>query len=66
MKLPNQCCYKCKTRYSGCHSKCAEYLAAKAELERIRKEKNKNLQINAYTAEVAKRKAEKCRKKEKL
>ena len=61
MKLPNQCCYKCTRRHQGCHSDCETYIEAKAELERLKAEKNKDAEINAYAADVTKKKIKQWR-----
>lgn len=61
MKLPNQCCYKCTRRHQGCHATCETYIEAKAELEKIKAEQHKDSEINAYTADVTKKKIKQWR-----
>ena len=61
MKLPTQCCYKCEKRHHKCHATCETYIAAKAELERIKAEKTKDSEINAYAANVVKKKIKQWR-----
>lgn len=34
-------CWKCERRHVGCHDACEDYLAYKAEWEKIRKEKSR-------------------------
>lgn len=61
MKLPTQCCYKCEKRHHKCHATCETYIAAKAELEKIKAEKAKDSEINAYAANVVKKKIKQWR-----
>lgn len=35
MTTKTNCCYECKKRELGCHSKCAEYAEFKKELNKI-------------------------------
>lgn len=54
-----QCCKECKKRYMGCHSKCEDYLAAKAENERIKEEKHKQSVTDGYFVLTARKKRKK-------
>lgn len=51
MKLQNQCCKDCHKRYSGCHSECPDYIAAKEESEKIRQQLIKEGLIKGYLAD---------------
>lgn len=59
------CCYGCEPpkRYLGCHSKCKEYIAEKAEWdaarEKIKAERWREAELDKYDIT----KAEKCKKK---
>lgn len=39
MTTKTNCCYNCKIRKLGCHSKCAEYAEFRKELNRINERK---------------------------
>lgn len=47
MKTP---CMTCKHRELGCHGKCDDYKAYKEELDRIKKLKDKDEEINKYVS----------------
>lgn len=51
MRLTTQCCKDCHKRYSGCHSECPDYIAAKAESEQIRQQLIKEGLIKGYLAD---------------
>lgn len=65
MKLRNNCCKDCSRRHVGCHADCADYIAAKAELEKIKEQMQKDAQTIGYFVDVAKRKNKKYREKTK-
>lgn len=45
-----KCCKGCPNRAIGCHSSCAEYAAAHEDLERYKKIKQKDYDIERYIA----------------
>lgn len=63
MKLPNSPCKDCTKRYPKCHSSCPDYLADKAENERIRQKLVDEGVITGYFAAQSRKKKKRFLKK---
>ena len=46
-------CYGCKARHVGCHSECEKYQAARAELDKAKKQRFMEAEIDSCLASVA-------------
>lgn len=63
MKLRSQCCKDCQRRHKGCHSDCEDYLAAKKELDELKKQMQAAAANDGYFVAVARRKQKAYREK---
>lgn len=58
------CCHHCENRHTACHDTCEEYLAIKAENEKVREKiKNDNRRYDEIVASVDRMKTKRRRRK---
>ena len=63
MNIANNPCKTCTTRYPKCHSNCPDYIAAKAEHDRIRQKLVDEGVITGYFAAQSRKKKKRFLKK---